>query len=365
MEEKVREVTSGDRMKLTEIYQEYKWEEINQRMEKFLSGNETGFLSLTEEIMKGNYNGLLDTIKQVFLKNLQIEWREIRQFLAVVVFVVFLSSFLKILKNSFKNKQIAEIAYYTNYMILMILFTKIYENITLICESTLTELESFMKIFFPAYFLLVGTSSGIKTGLLYFQLSGLVIYFIEKVLLTIILPLLNFYLLFIFINGIWEEDRWNLVLRYMKKGIGIAFKLMIAAITGIGFVQSMLIPVLESLKKEGIYHLLDMIPGVGGMAKGTFRMWLASAVIVKNSVGILGCVMILFIAIVPLIKIGVILAGMKISTAFLSIIADKKIVSCMNEVGNGIYLCFQTTGYGILFFLILIAITSYSSSGGI
>ena len=156
-----------------------------------------------------------------------------------------------------------------------------------------------------------------------------------------------------------------MLLRFLKKGIGISFKLMVAAITGIGFIQSMLVPVLEGMKKEGMYHLLDMIPGVGGMAKGTFRMWLASAVIVKNSIGILGCIIILFIALVPLIKIGVVLVGIKVSTAFLSVVADKKIVSCMNEVGNGIYLCFQTTGYGILFFLILIAITSYSSNGGV
>lgn len=352
-------------MKVTNIYQDFKWEEINQLMQEFLPENETSFLSLTEEIMKGDYGGLLNTVRHVFFENLRMEWRSIRQFLATMIFVVFLSSFLKVLKNSFKNKQIAEIAYYTNYMILMILFTDVYENITLICESTLTELESFMRLFFPAYFLLVGTSSGIKTGLLYFQLSGLVIYFIEKVLLTVVLPILNFYLLFIFMNGIWEEDRWNMLLRYLKKGIGIAFKIMVAAITGIGFIQSMLVPILEGLKKEGMYHLMDMIPGIGGMAKGTFRMWLASAVIVRNSVGILGCIIILFIALAPLIKIGVVLVGMKLLAAFLSVVADKKIVSCMNEVGDGIYLCFQTTGYGILFFLILIAITSYGSSGGV
>lgn len=352
-------------MKVEDIYQGYQWEEMNQLIQEFLPVKEASFLSLTEEIMKGSYGSILETIRHVFLENFQLELNSIKQFLAGIIFVVFLSSFLNVLKNSFKNKQIADIVYYTNYMILMILFMEVYEDITLICKDTLTELERFMKIFFPAYFLMVGTSNGIKTGLLYFQLSGLVIYFIERILLTVILPVLNFYLLLIFINGIWEEDRWGLILRLMKKGIGMAFKFMVAAITGIGFIQSMLVPVLESLKKEGIYHLLDMIPGVGGMAKGTFRMWLASAVIVKNSIGIMGCLVIIFIAMVPLIKIGIVLAGMKLSAAVLSIIGEKKMISCMNEVANGIYLCFQTTGYGILFFLILVAITSYSSNGGL
>lgn len=352
-------------MKVTDIYQTYEWDEVNKLMQEFLPQEEGDFLSLTEEMIKGNYDGILDTVSAVILENLSLEWQNIKAFLGRIIFVVFLSSFLKILKNSFKNKQIAEIAYYTNYLILMLLFMELYEDIISISKNTLMELESFMKLFFPAYFLMVGTSSGIKTGLLYFQLSGLVIYLIEKILLTIILPLLNLYLLFVFINGIWEEDRWSLFLRMIKKGIETSFKLMLTVITGIGFIQSMLVPVLEGLKQEGIYHLLDMIPGVGGVAKGTFRMWLASAVIIKNSIGVLGCFIIVFIALVPLIKIITVLAGLKISTAFLSVIGEKKIVSCMNEVGNGIGLCLQTTGYGILFFFILIAVTSFCSQGGI
>ena len=54
----------------------------------------------------------------------------------------------------------------------------------------------------------------------------------------------------------------------------------------------------------------------------------------------------------------------KITAAILGIAGEKKMIICLNNVGDGIFLVFRTVGYGVLFFWVLIAITAYSTNGG-
>lgn len=350
-------------MKINEIYSSYDWDLINQQMQSFLPGNEYSFLSLTQEIMEGEFQGILDFMFTLGKERIKGEWMMIRQLMVSIVFLAFLSSFLTVIKGAFKNKQIAQIAHYSNYLMMIILFMDLYENIIGLCEDTLIRIEEFMRIFFPTYFILVGTSLGIKTGMLYFQLAGLVIYFIEKILILMIIPGLNIYMFLIFMNGIWEEERLEGIISLLQKIILLSFKVMMAVITGIGFLQALILPVLDGFKKEGIYHLIDTVPGVGDAAKGAFQLWLSSAAIIKNSVGVAGCILLLLFVLTPLIRIGVVWICLRVASAVLSMIGEKKIIGGINQMAKGVSLCFQTTGYGILFFLMIIAVSSYSGGG--
>lgn len=350
-------------MKIEEIYGSYDWSWFNGQMEAFLPENRSSFSSITQEIMKGEFHGILNMAVEIGKESLKGEWKDIRQLMASIVLIAFLSSFITMIKSSFKNKQIAQIAHYSNYLMMIFLFMGLYENMTFLCENTLKRVEEFMGVFFPTYFILVGTSQGIKTGMLYFQLAGLAVYFIEKILIFVIIPWLNIYMFLIFMNGIWEEERLEGVIDLIRKMILLSFKIMMALITGIGFIQSLILPVLDGIKKEGVYHLIDTIPGVGDAAKGAFRLWLSSAIIIKNSVGVAGCIILLFLTLIPLIKIGVVWVSLRVISALLGMVSEKKIISCLNDITKGISLCFQTTGYGILFFVMIIAVSSYSSGG--
>ena len=94
------------------------------------------------------------------------------------------------------------------------------------------------------------------------------------------------------------------------------------------------------------------------------RIWLGSAVLIKNSIGIVGCILLVFFCMAPVFKILVIGCFLKITAALLSVVGEKKMITCTNQVGDGIFLVLQTVSYGILFFLVLIALTIYTTGGG-
>ena len=79
-------------------------------------------------------------------------------------------------KDTFRNAQIAEISFYIDYLLLIIFFMNIFAGILEIAEDTLKSIEEFMRIFFPTFFLIVGSTVGAGTGLAYYQIAGIVIY---------------------------------------------------------------------------------------------------------------------------------------------------------------------------------------------
>ena len=128
--------------------------------------------------------------------------------------------------------------------------------------------------------------------------------------------------------------------------------------------QGLITPVIERIKGESIYKAVEAIPGIGEITEGAIRVWLESAVLIKNSVGIVGCILLILVSLAPLVSIFFMGSLLKILAALLSIVGEKKMIQCTNQVGDGIFLVLQTVSYGIVFFIVLIAMAAYTTNGG-
>ena len=202
------------------------------------------------------------------------------------------------------------------------------------------------------------------TGLAYYQIAGITIYLVEWGLLSILLPALSAYMLLVVMNGILEEGKLVLFLKMYQKGIKFLLKLSLSVLTGAGILHSLIRPLVDRIKGEAIYKAVESIPGIGEMTEGVMRIWLGSAVLIKNSVGIAGCIFLLLACISPVIKIFIYGGMLKITAAILGVAGEKKMILCLNYVGDAVFMVLQTVSYGIMFFVVLIAITAYSTNGG-
>lgn len=352
-------------MEFQYVYDVINWREMEEQLGNILPEWNLSFSEMVKDVYGGNTKGLVrvlaENIKNIFLT----EGIQLKQIAITITIVILISAIFVTFKDAFQNHQIAEISFYINYLILIILFIHLFSDILHQAEDTLQKIEQFMKIFFPAFSLILGTGIGAGTGLLYYQMSGIVIYLIEKLLLRMILPGISIFMLYAIMNGIWEEEKLNLLLDFIRKGLKFLLKIILGVLTGTGMMQSLITPVIERVKGETIYKAVEVIPGIGELTEGAIRVWLGSAALIKNSVGIVGCILLLFISLAPLIRIFIVGSMLKILAAALSMVGDKKMIRCTNQVGEGIFLVLQTISYGILFFIVLIAIAVYTTNGGI
>lgn len=352
-------------MEFQDIYSDFNLNEIEEKVQNLFPGWKLSFFEIVKGVYEGNEKGMAELLLERVKKAFTMELQGIKDVFITIVIIMLIASVFHVFKGFFQNYQIAEISFYINYLILMIVLTNLFETMLEIGESALRTVEEFMRIFFPTYFLIVGNTVGKGTGLVYYQISGGVIYLVEWCLVSFLLPSLSAYMLLVLMNGIWEEDRLSLLLDLFQKGIKLCLKIMLGILTGASMVQSMIVPIIDRVKGETVYKAVESIPGIGEVAEGVVRIWLGSAVLIKNSVGIAGCMLLLILCAVPMIKIFIIGFLLKITAAILGIVGDKKMIYCTNHVGDGIFLILQTVCYGMLFFLVLVAITIYVTNGGI
>ena len=138
----------------------------------------------------------------------------------------------------------------------------------------------------PTFLLTVGVASGPVTVGAGYQLMLLLIYGTEKILLGVVLPLIYSYCLLTMINGIWEEEKLELLADLLEKLIGWILKASLGVVTGISLFQSLITPVVDSLKNSAVEKAVSVLPGIGNAADGVLELALGSAVVIRNSVGV-------------------------------------------------------------------------------
>lgn len=352
-------------MKFEEIYNEINLKELEKNLQNMTSSLDISFLDIVKEVYEGNGKGVFIMVWEKIKDSMISEWTDMKKVFVTIVIIVLVSAVFSTFKDTFQNAQIAEISFYINYLLLIVIFTNIFGNVLERGEVSLKNIDEFMRIFFPTFFLIVGSTVGAGTGIGYYQIAGGVIYLVERCLLSILLPAISAYMLFVLMNGIWEEERLSLILELFQKGIKLVLKLLLGILTGAGMIQSMIVPIIDRVKGESIYEAVESIPGIGEVAEGALRIWLGSAILIKNSIGAAGCILLIIICVIPIIESLIAGCLFKITAAILSLVGDKKMINCTNQVGDGVFLVLQTVGYGILFFVVLIAITIYTTNGGI
>lgn len=351
-------------MKFEEMYGGMNLQELEEKLQHITFQLEISFSGLVEEIYQGNPKGIFILFMDQMKTEVRTQWSNMKNIFVTIVVIILISAIFATFKDAFQNAQIAEISFYINYLLLSVIFMNLFGNILELGEDSLKNIKEFMNIFFPTFFLVVGSTWGIGTGLAYYQLAGGVMYLVECCLLALILPAISAYMLFVLMNGVWEEERLTFLLELFQKGLKFILKLLLGILTGAGMIHSMIIPVIDKIKGESIYKAVEAIPGIGEVAEGAFRIWLGSAVLIKNSIGVAGCILLVLLCMAPIAKIALVGSLFKLTAAVLSVVGDKKMINCTNQVGDGVFLILQTVGYGMLFFIVLIAMTIYTTSGG-
>ena len=194
------------------------------------------------------------------------------------------------------------------------------------------------------------------------QLMLLVIYGVEYILAAGVIPLIYSYLMLSVVNGIWVEEKLTLLIDLLEKGIGWVLKGAVGVITGISIFQSLITPVVDSVRKSTLQKVVSAIPGVGNAADGAVELVLGSAMVIRNSIGVVLLILMLVLCAAPLLKIGVIAGILKCAAAFIGVVSDRRITACANRAGDAGLLLFRTAGTAMLLFLISIAVVTASGS---
>lgn len=318
--------------------------------------------ALMEAVMAGNIGEALSVLGEAIVKKIGQPMEYMKEYLIALIVLGVGAMLLKQLGLFFKDSQVQKIGFWIVYLILARQLLTLYYNGEMVAKECLGNLITFGNIFIPTFSVVLTVAAGSVTGAGYIATLMFIIYIIEQFLLVILVPFVEGYMLLCLLGALWQKERVEKLMELFEKGIAWGFKGMFAAITGLGVLQSMLLPYVDLTKAGVAKKIVEMIPGVGNLAGNTMELFSGSAVLLKNSIGVIGVMLLLLVAAVPLIKIGLIYLVMKLAAVVYGLFGEKHLTWCADKLGAAEAYLWKITGAGVMLFLLWIILAVYTTN---
>lgn len=345
-------------MDLSLIWQDYGLDKLEEGIASLFPERQFNLERLFQTVMSGDILGGLELLFQGSVSDFLGQLAGMRNVFVWLLVLGIISSLMTHFVEIFDRRQVADMGFYFMYLLFTAVLLKCFSQAAAIAAETVENIILFVKLLVPAYLLSVGVSSGAVTAAASYQMLLLAVYGVEYVLSAGLLPLIYSFVMLSVVNGIWAEEKLGLLIELLGKVIGWILKGALGVVTGIGVFQALIAPVVDSARTSALQKLISAIPGVGNAAGGVAELALGSAMVIRNSMGVILLMLLLLLCAAPLLKIGVIAGLLKAAAAFMGIVSDKRITSCADKAGDAGLLLLRTTGTALLLFLITIAVTA-------
>lgn len=337
---------------------------INDMLKDIFPTGSVTFQDMLEKIMQGDValsvEYLLEAVKGALSQGL-LESKNI--FLAVLILGIF-GALLTNVTELLENKQVTEFArYFILLLLAVILFKSFYLSMDIAKDAT-GKIVDFMKVFIPAYSLSVCFMAGTVTAYSYYQLVFFIIYGVECVLVSFFIPLCECYAFLTVMNGVSGNKRFEGILKLLDKVIKGGIKGASILTVGSSVIHSMLTPAIDNLNTKLVQKSVGMIPGLGDISDSMTEVFFGSALLIKNSIGVVALIILVLICIFPLIKLFCIGGALKLAGALVGMFGEKKQVQFIEQMGNGSFHMFQITLCTMVMFFISIALIAGVTFGG-
>ena len=332
------------------------YSEIEEALEEILPGEKLTFQELVASLGGSGSPWSAEEVADKLFDLLFQEFRRHRSNLIVVLILMILSAVFSNFTSVFKNSQVAELGFYSVYLLLVIVLMNDFAEMSAGIQETIGQLLEFTRALLPAYCIAIAGMGMVRSATVFYQFILGLIWAIQYVLIYGLLPLANGYVFLILVNYIAKEDVLIKMAKLMHRAIGWTLKAMIGLVVGFNVIQGMVAPAMDSFKTAVLNRTMSAVPGVGNAAGAVTELIVGSGALIKNGIGAAGLIIILYICMSPMVKVMVFSGAYHLVGACMQPVADKRLLGGIHGIAEGGTLLFRMMFTAALLLLLTIAI---------
>lgn len=335
---------------------------LDNLLRDILPGRTTDSMDFIEDVLKGNWaldpalfwRYIAGTITGVF-----DDWR--RLFVSVLVLFI-LVALVSNLMSALKNEGAAKAAKTFFIVCQLVVLINAFHEVLGIVEEAMTQMLEFLKLMIPAYMICIAAAGSGLTALIFYKLLLGFLCLIEGIVAASLTTVVEGYVMLGVVESVWGEERFKGLMDLIKKGLQWVLKMMIVVMSGSSILQVIITPVVDKTNNAVIQKTAGAIPGIGDVIESVSSVTLASAIAVKNSLGVLILVALILLIAAPVIKSFMILLIIRVSGALGSICGEKQMMKCVEYISEaGFMLLRILITVTTLFFVTIAAVTNATS----
>lgn len=347
----------------SQILDKFDFDEMDESLKRLFPDERLKFKDTIMGIISGDVEVSAGLIGRLVSDQLTYVFRSNKENLIHILLIAVIAAVFSNFSKVFQSRQISEISFYVLYLLLIALCLNSFEIVVDWVSEGVTNLTSFMGVFCPLYFLAVAIAKGSITAVAFYNLVLFLIYLVEMLIMNFLLPAIHIYIMVKVLNFLSSEDYLSKFAELIEVAIVWTLKTLLACVIGLNVIQGLISPAIDTVKRSVLTRGAEAIPGIGDAIGGVAEVVLGTAVLVKNGIGMAGAVICIALCAVPFVQIALIALLFKLAAAIIQPVSDKRIVGCVESVGNGCQLLMRVVFTAGLLFLLTIAIVSAVTSG--
>ena len=280
-----------------------------------------------------DYSMLIEIIFQVIM---QLIIQYVPMF-ALIVGIGVIASLLGQIKSKFAEKSTADIVHFVCFCLIVVVMATSIKRLINSTSDTLGIMENQINILFPIILTLMAGIGSVSSVGVFQPVLAIMSNIISIIILKVVMPIFIFTFVLNIIGHLSNNvklDKFNSFLNSLFKWIiGVTFTIFFAVIS----IQGISAGAFDSVSlRTARFSMSSYVPGMGGYLSQGMDLILASGVLIKNSIGLVGILLIISSILSPILEIIIFSLMLKAVSAILQPLNNGRITNFLHSTSKTI-----------------------------
>ncbi|TCW41194.1 stage III sporulation protein AE [Laceyella sacchari] len=338
------------------------WKQLKGDYGEYLGGGQGQ--SLFDLLLSPNKELSLEQVLMGFVRFFFHEILYNGKLLGTIVVLTVLSMLLRTLQTAFEQNQVSKVAYAIVFMVLIILAANSFHVAVDSAKTAIGRMIDFMLALVPMMLTLLVSMGNIGSVALFHPLIVFMIHTIGTFIYTIVFPLLFLSAILSIVSCLSEKYKVNQLASLLRKISVSVLGGLLAIFLGVISIQGATASIADGVTlRTAKYITGNFIPVIGRTISEAADTVMGASLLVKNTIGLAGVLILLFICAFPALKILSLAFIYNFTAAVMQPLGNSPIIESLSTIGRTlIYIFAALATVGLMFFL---AITIIVASGNV
>lgn len=270
-----------------------------------------------------------------FFKLLFSEILDMLPLLASIAVIAILCGLVSHMKAGFMSESTGQIVFFVCFAVVVVLALVCAVNLVNVAGNAINGIKKQMNAAFPILLTLMAGIGGAVSVKAYQPAVALLSGGVVEIVSAVVLPLFIFTLVFSVVGNLSKSVRLGKLTDFFKSASTTVLAVTFTVFTAFLAVQGLTAGSFDGVSiRAAKFATKSYIPILGGYLADGLDLILAGSVLIKNSVGVAGLLLLLSTVLMPLLQILGVCFGFKIVAAVIEPVSDSRLTSFLTGIAK-------------------------------
>ena len=307
--------------------------QLGEDGQEIFGGN--SFAEKVQSVLDGEFiqdgGGFIES----FFKLLFSEILDMLPLLASIAVIAILCGLVSHMKAGFMSESTGQIVFFVCFAVVVVLALVCAVNLVNVASDAINGMKKQMNAAFPVLLTLMAGIGGAVSVKAYQPAVALLSGGVVEIVSAVVLPLFIFTLVFSVVGNLSKSVRLGKLTDFFKSASTTVLAVTFTVFTAFLAVQGLTAGSFDGVSiRAAKFATKSYIPILGGYLADGLDLILAGSVLIKNSVGVAGLLLLLSTVLMPLLQILGVCFGFKIVAAVIEPVSDSRLTSFLTGIAK-------------------------------